>query len=480
MNAPGNNWDGASLHDIAHTKRFLERLQGDPGFRREARGVPSARQGLLETVGIELRATDLQPFWELLDARCDTEWTSYGVLDRFRQQPLGELWDAWTRNRFDLYKVAESERVPSGDQRLRSWRRRRLATARSESISGDEMIVSPLLAFELSKGCSTQCWFCAWDPPRLQSYLPCTPENRRLWSEVLSAAWDLFGPGCRTAICYHATEPTDNPDYWEFVRDVREVFGAHPHTTVARPLKDLAWTREMLRLRNASPGADDRFSILTLTSLHEVHATFPAEVLLHVSLVLQNKGALTSKGRVGRTLAAVGRLEAEESLVCEESFRLPISLRTIECTCGYLVNMVDQSVRLISPCNASARWPLGYIVHAEGTFRDAVEFRDVILRSIDECMRDHLAEGDRLAFREDLAYHAGPDGFVLTSAYREHAANGNPHIALLGELVRGGHLTTGQVTERLIRDGMSALKATSWLQRLYQGGLLADAGTGTS
>ena len=43
---------------------------------------------------------------------------------------------------------------------------------------------------------------------------------------------------------------------------------------------------------------------------------------------------------------------------------------TIACVSGFLFNMVERNVRLISPCNASERWPLGYRIYDEGTFTD--------------------------------------------------------------------------------------------------------------
>jgi hypothetical protein len=135
--------------------------------------------------------------------------------------------------------------------------------------------------------------------------------------------------------------------------------------------------------------------------------------------------------------------------------------------------MLDRTVRLISPCYASKRWPLGYIVHAEGAFTDAAGFRDVLRRSIDLSASEHKAAGDRIAFREDLTYRRQADGFVLESRYRQHAAKGMV-LARLGDLIRCGTFTTAQITDRLILEGMSVLEVATWLDRLHHEGLLAD------
>jgi radical SAM family RiPP maturation amino acid epimerase len=474
MNAVRPGLDGARLHDIAHTKRFLERVEGDPGFRQAARQSATGLQALLDRERIELSASALQPFCDLLGPGCRTEATRQALQEDLRTQPLGLLWFAWQQHAMDRQRAAVLDSTPTGDRRVASWRRRRIQRARSECLRDSDLGIFPLFAFELSKGCSTQCWFCAWDPPKLEGYFPYTPENRRLWREILGVAWDLFGPGCRSAVCFHATEPADNPDYFAFLRDVRELAGVLPPTTTARPLKDLAWTRELLRLQDDRSPGFDRFSVLNLAALREIHATFSADELLQVSLAFQNRGALSRKVRSGRTFRFEERFDAEERFVQDERPGSIAPQGTIECTCGYVVNMIDRSIRLISPCFVSKRWPFGYVVHAEGTFRDAVEFRDFVLRSIDECMNEHLEAGDPISFREDLAYEPLADGFVLTSRYRDHRARGTPYLALLGELVRSGTFTTGEITDRLIREGMSGLDAVAWLDRLYAGGLLAD------
>ena len=284
----------------------------------------------------------------------------------------------------------------------------------------------------------------------------------------------MFGPGCRTAVCFHATDPTDNPDYFEFLRDVRELYGVHPQTTTARPLKNIAWTRELLRVQNLIPPSFDRFSVLTVNDLRKIHATFSAEELINTGLAFQNRGALAHKARSGRTLAGHDRIDAEERLVQNEPLRPNVTQGTIECTCGYLVNMLDRTVKLVSPCFASERWPLGYIVHAEGTFNDAAEFRDVLVRIVEQAMPEHKEAGDRIAFREDLTYLPREDGFVLTSRYRQHGAKEGRLVARLGELIRCGTLTTAEITDRMILEGMSALDVAAWLDRLYEGGVLAD------
>ena len=135
----------------------------------------------------------------------------------------------------------------------------------------------PLFAFELSKGCSKQCWFCSFSPPQLQNNFLRTPANRAFWRSILTEAWNLCGTACQSSVCYHSTEPSDNPDYLDLLEDFHDVFGVYPQTTTADPLKDVAWTRRILDNRRRDPTNIDRFSVLTLRILRQIYATFSAE-----------------------------------------------------------------------------------------------------------------------------------------------------------------------------------------------------------
>lgn len=464
-----------TLHTIAHIKRFLELLEGDPDFVREARENPPARQRLLESAGLDLAAADLAPFWLLPDMKGVCRYDFEQQMREFDAYPLWLLWRNWSGKVTELHEQEIATWVPHGDKRFTAWRTRQLARVQSEVFTEGGLTISPLFAFELSMGCSAQCWFCALDPPPLQGWFAYTESHRKLWRDLLETAWELFGPGCRSAVCYHATEPTDNPDYLCFLRDFHKIFGNLPQTTTSRPLKNIDWTRELLSLQQGCELFIDRFSVLNRQALHKIHQAFTPEELLNIHMVIQNEKR-AGKALSGRTAdpADVHHDGAPTGSSPEAPSCVSLQQMTIECTCGFLVNMVDRSIRLISPCNSSPRWPLGYEVHAEGSFRDASEFKSFILQSMEQCMPAHLGPNDRLAFRPGLQYERHDDGFSLISRYRRHDMQGNRHFALLGDLLLRGESTTATLTDTMIKAGMPIFTALSWLDRLYQGGLLAE------
>lgn len=470
---PATGGDSAT-RTCAHIKRFLELLEGDPDVRARVAGGAVLRPQVLADAGLDLPADEMDVFWPLPDIGRRPPAEQQAWRQAFESSRLGRMWIDWSQAQEERQSRALRERVPS-DPRARAWRARRLARVRSEAIRVTDLGYFPLLTFELTEGCSVQCWFCALDPERLKGVFAYTPENRALWRDVLGHAWDLLGPGCRNAMCYHGTDPTDNPDFFRFQEDLVEAFGVLPQVTTAQPLRDVAWTRTLLEWQRRFPDSHHRFSILSLGTLRRVHQTFTPEDLLDVGLVMQHKEALGRRVECGRAAARQDRLEAEARY--RASMNVPEDIHrqtTCECTCGYLVNMVTRQIKLISPATPSADAPLGYATHAEGTFDTGAGFHAFLEQTMAEHMPLHLPPGRRLRFWDDLRYERLPDGFRVTSRFRTQAARGTPHLGLLGDLIHAGTRTTAEVSDALIRAGMPVLDASGWLDRVYQTGVIAE------
>jgi radical SAM family RiPP maturation amino acid epimerase len=462
-------------HSTAHIKRFFELWAGDPLFRKNAFESPSSRQQFLDATGIELRASDLDPIWRILALQNKDFQGKDELKLELMNNPLWNQWISANHRIKDQCEQNRLENLATGNERFDAWRGRLISRVQSEALSiPSQRYTPPLFAFELSKGCSKQCWFCAFDPPKLQGCFAYTMENRRLWRNILQTVWEMFGRACRTSVCYHSTEPTDNPSYIDFLHDFYDICGIYPHTTTSGPLKDIKWTRELLSLRDLDPSTLDRFSVISLSDLQNIFRVFSAWEMKNVQLALHNPGSLTSRNHCGRALRNKKRLMTDINLLLDnkgyETFNPQM---TLECTIGYLVNMVDRSIKLISPCSASEQWPLGYVIHSQGSFIDKFEFRDFISRSIDQCMQEHLSKDDIITFRDDLIFKKLEDGFSLESRYKMHTVRGNRHFSLLGDLICEGTYTTGCLIDKLIQDGMPVFDAVSWVDRMYHKGFFS-------
>jgi radical SAM family RiPP maturation amino acid epimerase len=448
---------------ISHIKRFLECAQGDPEFYTAVQEDAFSCGPLLQTRGIF--GVDPAEAVVLLPGH---HKAAGGISDAEAEvKPQTLLWQQYNAS---LDRIVEafckrSENTPNS--RFNAWHRRQVYRCNSQLGKRASRGKNPhnAIAFELSKGCSIGCSFCGVAAERLQEVFLYTGEHARLWKSVLDVAVERLGAAAGSGICYWATEPSDNPDYFKFMKDFGNATGSYPSTTTAAPLRNPSWTKELMQFRREHPTIWDRFSILSTDALRRVHQLFSAEELAFTNLVLQNPGS-----RV-RVLAPSGRNRKEDPITPVPDFARNY---TIACLTGYLVNMADRSVRLISPCPPSDRWPFGYRVYTEGRFCSPEELDDFITDSIKQCMPELVAPDDILAFRRDLEFIPLPEGFQLRSAHLLHKMAGAPHMVQMGRLIAQGNLTSWKVIEEVMLQHPDIAAIISSIQKLFDQGLLED------
>ncbi len=447
--------DAQELATLAQIKRFNECFYGDAEFREGLLADPEKAGELTRERGLDLDPEDIAPFWQ------------NGPMPRLEKEalegyPLAQLWTDWIS---ELLKFREMIRQGGDSGGLNpafdAWRRRQMARLGSELGNHADTITHSVFAFELSHGCSMGCWFCGVGAEPLAGVWAYTPENRQLWREILQRSQQLLNGSLQTGFCYWATEPADNPDYLSFIADFHQISGEMPQTTTAAPLKDLAWTRELMDMHRRHPSVPPRFSVLSTPILRRLHETFSPAELFGVELVLQTKGTLVQRAASGRNM------EAEP----KEEGPLP---GTIACVSGFLVNLTQGHIRLISPCQASENWPLGYRVYAEGAFSDAEEFGDFIQQAVAEHMPRQADGLPLLAWRRDLAYEPLPDGFTLENRFKRHTVKGQPFLAEMGKLIAAGRYSAGEVIDRLCQGGADFFGVQASLQDLFDRGRLDD------
>jgi radical SAM family RiPP maturation amino acid epimerase len=355
--------------------------------------------------------------------------------------------------------------VPDTNPNFTTWRRRQISRVKSELGAMAQPIKHPVIAFELSAGCSVGCWFCGVGAGKFQENYPYTAETRRLWRDLLIHCTDLLGEAARTGFCYWATEPTDNPNYVRFIEDFHDIIGVIPSTTTAMPLRDPELTREIIDLQARHGGLPNRFSILTLRTLDRVHATFSSLELFGVELVLQNPEAIQEK-------AFAGRARGKAALVEKHNRKPATDNATIACVTGFLVNMVGRSIRLISPVAPSERWPLGYRIFGERRFTSGLDFRRAMEELIAEHMPMTISASARLAFREDLVFQREDDRFTLSSRGARYRFGGFAGAGALGELLQQGRSTLDEINAALAPFDADPWVVGDSVQRLFDKGLI--------
>lgn len=453
--------DDDTLEKIAQVKRFSECLIGDHLFRDRLTQSPGQALEITHDRGIDLDPLDLAPMWK------NGLKLSFSDKDKDGRLPLVNLWLDWLR---DLRKFRDSLRGLGEElcpnRRFVSWRQRQITRSDSQIGDMDKTIPHPVVAFELSQGCTRGCWFCGLRADSFKGYLPYNQKNRVLWREILTSFKEIFGGLIETGFCYWATEPTDNPDYLSFIDDFYKIAGIYPQTTSAAPAKNLEWSRKLLKRYASLRSIPCRFSILDVDTLNIVHSAFTPRELLTTELILHVKGSIIPKAQAGRLRKSNDKFKEKEKGIRH--------FNTIACVSGFLVNMVTKNIKLISPCAASERWPLGYRIHAEAEFTDALSFQDKLSAIVDHCMPDLSGMDGLISFRSDLNYRETAEGMELKNAYMRYTFDNNKLWRIIGSDLIEGKYKWDPLIERLTEKGIDILSAMSMLQNLYEKGLLDD------
>ena len=457
----------ARIRLVAQLKRFFERYCADPGFRaRLAEEGPAVAADF----GIEVSPEDVRAFAAVNPPDGQSRvlaWTdNFGFFRDFMFECVGGL---------ELVHLAGS----SSNAKFKAWHERQIARLRFDFSTWGDSIVRPAVALELSKGCSVGCWFCAVSADRLTGNFVYDKGGRRFWREVLDELGSVLGPAASSGFCYWATDPFDNPDYERFTSDFHAALGTFPPTTTALPLKNVGRTRAFLNLSRSSQCRLNRFSVLTLPMLNRIHREFSAEELAFVDLVLQNPGALVVTNFPQAVPAA--KVHAGRMLSVTQKAGFQSAPGTIACIVGFLINMVERTIQLVSPCIAGREWPLGYRVHDRQTFSDASELRSAIEQMIDEHMPLEVAPDSVLRFSPGLRYSTFIDGFRLSTS--QYAVDFRSRWQFptccsyleLGELIRRGDMTADQIRATLEHRGASREQIREFLNLLYERGVLDDS-----
>jgi radical SAM family RiPP maturation amino acid epimerase len=435
-----------------------ERWQADPDFRQQVLTDPH-QAAIRYNLNVDLE--EIRSLWDEALNRKQGEAVPVPKSVENYQEFINDQ-QKWG---YELKRIADSVQEP----RFKSWRERQMERATSELGCSEPPVLHSPMCFELSKGCSVGCWFCGVSAPRLSDIFTYTQENGKLWREVLELMKQILGPAAGAGFCYCASDPFDNPDYEKFCCDFHKILGIFPQTTTAQPLKDPALTRSLLKISLEKGCMVNRFSILSLKILDQLYKEFSPEELAFVVLVLQNKESMTEKSNSGRAREHNKRKASKDQEMLDDS--IPSSTA---CVSGFLFNMVERSVKLISPCNADDRWPLGYRVYDQGTFAGIDDLKILIEGMSDRHMPLTVRPHDRINFRRDLKYESLPDGFQVSTRFKTYKFCNAPYIKQLGQVIHKGNKTAEEIASLFNICGIPSAHIFQSLNLMFKNGVLDD------
>ncbi len=451
---------GDEIMVLANIKRFVDCCAGSGLLRKSLKENDlEVAQFVCRSHRIDLEVETLLPIWHDL---FDVENRKSDRNDNKYQK----MWCEWVS---DTEKFREKYKEAGGEcqnTKFRKWRGRQIERCKTE-LGDTKRITHSVAAIELSSGCSVGCWFCALDAKKFEGYFAYTPENSSMWAECLSVLTEELGPALQTAFCYWATEPSDNPDYVKYIKDFYDVVGLFAQTTTSQPLKNIEWTKEVLKLYNNENAMPCRFSLLNYNELLKVHEIFSPVDLLTVELIQQFKGSMTKKSRAGRLLMN-GTRSGYQTLGSDDVGS------TIACVSGYLVNMPERRVCLVTPCMADRQMPLGYKIIDECFFKDAGELRDFIRGSIDTYMQEYLSSDDYVRLRQDIEIRIIPDGIELVVTPSNVRIKCSERYGSMLKILSQDGVSVRVFMDKMLEAGKDYFEIMNDLQQFYDMGFLED------
>lgn len=394
---------------VALVKRGAELLTLLPEAKQELEEAPEKFLRKYGLAGVDAEDLKLmfypenqQKFQELMSSPDRDDLISEAVY-RYQQ---------FTGNKLYLRtRLREADCVPQNEQ-MRIWRKRQIERCKGALGGVNASFIHDVMNFELSYGCSVGCEFCGVGAGKLQKVFFHTPENAALFQKVLQYAREILGDAAGRGTLYLATEALDNPDYELFEADFYQEFGVIPQITTAVPLRKPERTHALLKELYVKRSFIHRFSLRSLDEARKVLAEFTPQELLLVELIPQYQEAPSFVPYTISGHELEKRLEAGE--------HIPEQAGSICCVDGFVVNMAEKSVRMITPCYADARFPEGVAGPEKRYFADAEEFRETLLYFIEHYMRNELPREETLRLYEYFERKQTKEGEVLESRHGQY------------------------------------------------------------
>jgi radical SAM family RiPP maturation amino acid epimerase len=471
---------------LAQLKRFFEWVQGDPEFAKniEAGRVSADELIRMKMIGIRFDLKDISLLWEepQIVLKINSYYSTINfkarlepiILKRLNAFPGLKLWydfsRRWGRQHLNQRRKSLSIRK---SPLFNAWWLRRIASVENELGIYGYFLSHSTMAFELTAGCSRRCPFCAYAPEPLRAVMGYS-EGGALFKDLIAISIDLFGEkSVGESILYYATEPHDNPSYLNYLEEFTAVTGVYPCTSTA-VVKDRRWLEELIAFYKRGDAPYPRLSVLSKADLFFLHENFSPEELFPLHMSMMMKESMEEKVKCGLIFE---ERRGMKDLYPGASISLPrIPQGSISCVSGFLVNIVDRTMKLVSPCYGSEKWPLGYRVFDEATFEsNGQSFRACLLRMIEKNMFLSPPGNKVLRYRDDFDYRETVEGFDLVSYNQVLHFSGGPDEMLIGSMIHKGLYTYNDMIE-MANDNtiQNVFMLPSFVGELFNGGVLNE------
>jgi len=445
--------DDDKLRLLSHSKRFLERWTADASFRQPVLDETMSLEEAGALCGCEIDVHSLLPVFH-------TDYTIYRATATMEDWPLTYMWDDHLRELLRTRDMIPAQGSSRGKTlQFDMWRARNMNRAALQLDVAASGITHPPVTFELSSGCSVGCWFCGISAKKFKGHASLLNGGDIEWRKTVEAVKSILGDGLENGFCYWATDPLDNPEYMDFIEIFEDITGIVPQVTTAIPLRNIELTRAVIEKWKTNRSMPNRFSVMTKRQLLEIHKTFSPEDLFGVEIVLQTggEGAVT-KFAAGKNMTNPAK--KEKSLE-----------GTIACVTGFLINILEKNVKLISPTMPSETWPDGYIIYASYEYSDADDLKRILDHIVANDMKVNMSGGKSIRIADGGTYNRDRDPEAIK--FRRLQIS-NEFINLVGDQLSSGDNTPISITKSCLEKGMTPIAAIGSLERMWQEGLIVQ------
>ncbi|MCL2048815.1 MAG: radical SAM family RiPP maturation amino acid epimerase [Defluviitaleaceae bacterium] len=487
------NFSAKEIEKSAQLKRFSEWMQADVELRTrlsKGEGLTSEQEEWLKKIGVSLDMDEISFLWKhpvevnayiMFAIRGRKDELNDEINEIVKKYPLLELWGKYSESRCAFTQILEQwANVQSVHEKFNAWRKRRIASAKSELGYFGMRLGHPSFSFELNSGCSVGCWFCSFATDKLSGTLD-YPERRGEVLSIVRQCSEIFGKEVASmALPYYRTEPHDNPHYIDFLKDFENEMGEVLCTSTAAG-HDIEWVQKLLDYYQNDRSDQiyywPRLSILTLDMLKKVHTAFTPMQTKDIELLIQVKDAARPKITGGRILKEQAGLREVEDFSSDDRITLAASVPqgTIACVSGFNINLVTRRIMIFGPCYTSNRWPHGFRVYGEASYNDENDFPEVIRDLAERTMFLSPPKDSVLKFRDDIVFRATQDGFDLATAHQLHHFKGRNRCGPLGQLIAEGVHTYAEISEILHKEHkVNPIILRAAVQQLFDDGLIDE------
>ncbi len=473
------------LYKIAQVKRLFECYDGDVEFRKALNSgyLNNEQQRRLKQIGIEfdLHEVDLlfknpEIIYQFIQETNGHEQS--GILaehkELLKNYPILELWVRFTQKKKLHYKEVCAYRGHfSKNTRFENWRNRRIASCQSELGAFNNYIDHPSLAVELCDGCTVQCWFCSFGAQKLKKVLDYN-ENKDYFRSIVQTCADILGKeAAGLALLYYATEPYDNPNYIDYMKDFAAITGSIVCTSTA-VCANKKWIDDLLAFYRPKNMPWPRLSVLSTRMLNKIHENHTPFELVNVNMLMQMKDSERGKVSGGRIFEEKGDMRQRDS----EDYLLDVVPQgTIACISGFYINLITKKIKLVSPCYTSKKWPYGYRVFDETSFETVEDFHSKIQDMIERNMPELPPDNMPLKLRDDLICKITKTGFNLVSPNQIHHFENKSVFQALGKLLTAPPVSYHDAMDILVgKYNQNPFEVHAVLNNLFKEGFLDEVG----